>query len=339
LRLNTTGERNVAIGVNAHCTSTVNYNNVAIGHASLRSNYGTYANNNTAVGAYTLYANTTNSSNSAFGSNVLKCNTGFGNSGFGSATLLANTTGTCNTGLGLAALRFNTTGGDNTAVGSCALYCNTVAITNTAVGSNSSKLITTGGSNTSIGFNSLATNVTGVGNTAVGHAAQCSVNASLTNTIAVGCGANTSATNNHTVWGNSANNVCNCVYKAWEVPSDCRDKTNIETLPDNLGLRFIKKLRPVSFNWDHRDTYVRECGYEYGKKDGTLASDRKDYGFVAQEVYQLLTNLNVEFDGLGHDSDKEAYRIGYESFIGPIVKAIQELENRVAELEEKKLSN
>ena len=106
-----------------------------------------------------------------------------------------------------------------------------------------------------------------------------------------------------------------------------------------MGLRFIKKLRPVSFNWDHRDTYVRECGYEYGKKDGTLASDRKDYGFVAQEVYQLLTDLNVEFDGLGHDSDKEAYRIGYESFIGPIVKAIQELENRVAELEEKKLSN
>jgi hypothetical protein len=27
-------------------------------------------------------------------------------------------------------------------------------------------------------------------------------------------------------------------------------------LPDNLGLRFIKKLRPVTFNKDHRDTYV-----------------------------------------------------------------------------------
>jgi len=34
--------------------------------------------------------------------------------------------------------------------------------------------------------------------------------------------------------------------------------------------------------------------------------------------------LDVRFDGLGHDDDKDAYRLTYEELIAPIIKAIQE---------------
>jgi hypothetical protein len=216
----------------------------------------------------------------------------------------------------------------------CALYCNTVAITNTAVGACALRLNTTGGQNTALGFRALATNVTGISNTAVGYAAQCTVNASLVNTIAIGCGANTSANNNHTVWGNSGH-TCHCIWGTWTNVSDARDKTNIKNLPDNLGLKFIKKLRPVTFNWDFRDRYVKECGYEYGKKDGTLISEREQYGLVAQEVRSILDEMNVKFDSLGYTEEHDGYRIAYTDLIPSLIKAVQELETKVAVIEEK----
>jgi hypothetical protein len=145
----------------------------------------------------------------------------------------------------------------------------------------------------------------------------------------------TSATNGHTVWGTASNNVCNCVYAAWSNVSDCRDKTNIKALPDNLGLQFIKKLKPISYHWDHRDTYVRECKYTYGEKDGNLAGTKEHYGIIAQDLKSVLDELDVRFDGLGHDEDKDAYRVTYEELIAPMIKAIQELEQRVAALETK----
>ena len=151
----------------------------------------------------------------------------------------------------------------------------------------------------------------------------------------MGVGAVTSATGGHTVWGNSGNNACNCVYVAWSNVSDCRDKTNIQTLSPKMGLDLIKKLRPVAFNWDHRDTYVRECSYEYGQKDGTLAGTKEHYGLIAQELKQTLDELNVRFDGLGHDDEKNAYRLTYEELIAPIIKAIQELNTRLEVVEEK----
>jgi hypothetical protein len=193
---------------------------------------------------------------------------------------------------------------------------------------------TQGADNTALGRLAFSSNTTGTHNVALGSGAQSSTT-NACYTIAVGASACTSATTGHTVWGNSGNNQCNCVYKAWELASDCRDKANIQTLPTKLGLQFINKLRPVSFNWDYRDTYVRECKYSYGEKDGSFISERKSYGVIAQELKQTLEELNVKFDGLGHDAEKDAYRIGYEELIAPIIKAIQELNTRLEAVEEK----
>jgi hypothetical protein len=169
----------------------------------------------------------------------------------------------------------------------------------------------------------------------VGHNAQNTLATGINNTIAVGCGAATSATTGHTVWGNANNNVCNCIYVAWTNVSDCRDKTNIETLPNKLGLELLKKLRPVTYNWDHRDVYVDKCQYEYGQKDGSLASEKQHYGLIAQELEQAINELGVKFDALGYDPNKDAYRLTYEELTASIIKAIQELDARLEIVENK----
>ena len=254
-----------------------------------------------------MYKNTTGNCNTAVGYQALYANTsGASNVAIGQLALLNNTVGFSNTAIGREAMRANTTGVDNTAVGIVALYKST-GCWNTAVGSNALACLTTGTCNIAMGTLAGSTITT------------------ASNTISIGTSTNPANTTGHTVWGNSGNNLCNCVYKAWELASDCRDKANIQTLPTKLGLQFINKLRPVSFNWDYRDTYVRECKYSYGEKDGSFISEKKSYGVIAQELKQVLEDLQVDFDGLGHDAEKDAYRIGYEELIAPIIKSIQEL--------------
>ena len=111
--------------------------------------------------------------------------------------------------------------------------------------------------------------------------------------------------------------------------SDQRDKTAIVNI--DLGLDFVKSLRPVNYKWNMRS------GYE-----GT----RTHMGFIAQEVATLLgdeaTNRGVwtrneEFTGdpagTGEETFPESQGLRYHQLIAPIVKAIQELEARVASLE------
>ena len=118
-------------------------------------------------------------------------------------------------------------------------------------------------------------------------------------------------------------------------------KTNIKALPDKLGLAFIKKLKPIAYNWDHRSAYVRECGFQYGTKDGTLASEKEHYGIIAQDLKSVLDEINVRFDALGHDNEKDAYRVTYEELIAPIIKSIQEQQEQIEALqtEVEKLKN
>jgi hypothetical protein len=191
---------------------------------------------------------------------------------------------------------------------------------------------TSGCCNTATGVQALCKVTTGFQNIGIGLLAGCNITTTK-NTIAVGTAASSDNTDDHTVWGNASNNVCNCVYADWTNVSDARDKTNISSLPDNLGLRFINKLRPVKFNSDHRDVYVNRCGFEYGQKDGTLASDKEHYGLIAQEIKQALNELDVQFDALGYSENQDAYRLTYNELIAPVIKAIQELDKRIISIE------
>jgi len=169
-------------------------------------------------------------------------------------------------------------------------------------------------------------------NTFVGYGAGCSV-IGADDTIAIGYNATTSNSNGHTVAGNSSM-TCFIVSSNWTNLSDGRDKTDIELLSDNLGLNFIRNLRPVKFNFDYRDKYVRECGFEYGVKDGTLKQDIETYGFIAQEIESTLNNIGTHFDSVSKN-ELGSYGMEYEHLISPIVKSLQQTIQRLEILESK----
>ena len=169
---------------------------------------------------------------------------------------------------------------------------------------------------------------TGVNSISLGYCSQ----AGGTNTIAIGYGV-INGNSDHIQWGNSSNNVKNCIWPTWATLSDQRDKTNIQSLDFKYGIEFIKKLKPKSFNWDNRETYVRECGFEFGQKDGTLTNSEENYGFMAQEIDKTIEELDIKFDALG-GKEKDAFRLTYSAFIAPMIKTVQEIATRLELLDQ-----
>ena len=78
-------------------------------------------------------------------------------------------------------------------------------------------------------------------------------------------------------------------------------------------------------------------------KDGSRARTRKHHWFIAQEVKELCDKLGVDFGGYQDHSVNggcDVKTLGYDEFIPPTVKAVQqcwmrldELEKRIAKLE------
>jgi len=103
------------------------------------------------------------------------------------------------------------------------------------------------------------------------------------------------------------------------VTSDSRLKKDIVDL--SYGLDFVKKLRPVQFKWNH------ELFAHYG--------DKQAYGFLANEVEEI-----VGTDTTMVTTIEQGPLEGYKSFsndgiIAALVKSIQQLEERIAALENK----
>ncbi|MFZ3012059.1 MAG: hypothetical protein WA060_03665, partial [Minisyncoccia bacterium] len=168
----TTNGNNTFVGINA--------GNLTMGSTATGSGD---ASNNTGVGSYSLYSNTTGGSNTAIGMSSLYSNTtGGSNTAIGNSSLYSNTTGNSNTANGYTSLYSNTTGGSNTAIGNQSLRLNSTGSYNTAIG-DASLFSTTVNYNTAIGYVSLQTNTTGIYNTAVGTFAGTYINGgSPTNT-------------------------------------------------------------------------------------------------------------------------------------------------------------
>lgn len=81
-----------------------------------------------------------------------------------------------------------------------------------------------------------------------------------------------------------------------------------------FGLEFIKKLSP--------------CKWRYKPP---LDDGLEHFGFIAQDVDALASHKKYGFVVLGENG---IYGLHLTEFIGPMVQAIQELEARVAELED-----
>jgi phage-related tail fiber protein len=224
--------------------------------------------------------------------------------------------GSENTAFGVNALGTGTsTGSFNTAFGGIALYQNS-----------------TGSRNTAIGYCSLKQNTSGYDNTAIGEEALFYLSNYYNCT---GLGANSAVTGSNQVQLGNAN-VTVYAQKALVTRSDKRDKLDIEDSP--LGLDFIMKLRPRKYRMNSREAY-----FEQGKErdftatnDGSKAGKRPHYGLVAQEVKEVMNELNVDFAGYLDskiDGGEDVLSLGYAEFIAPMIKAIQQQQHMIEQLQ------
>jgi len=258
--------------------------------------------------------------------------TGYSNIAIGGNALKEKSKGSNNTAVGDSVLENNTEGSYNTGVGADALRANTIGDQNAALGHFSMKSNTTGEGNTALGTYALQANTTGTHNTAVGLLALYeSVN--YNNCSGLGYGSEVTGSNQVQL-GDSGVTVY--AQKAVVTRSDARDKIDIEDSP--LGLNFILKLRPCKYRMNSREAY-----FETGQKrdftatnDGSKAGKRPHYGLVAQEVKEVMNELNVDFAGYLDskvDGGEDVLSLGYTEFIAPMIKAIQEQQNMIEALQ------
>ena len=285
-------------------------------------------NNNVARFEYGLY------SNIFLGLGAGLNNTAYSNAGLGQDALRMNTTGFQNTANGMETLKANTTGSNNTATGAYALNYNTTGQANTAFGSYALTSITTGTNNTSIGHYSFTGITDGSNNTAVGSNAEVT-NIHLSNATAIGAGALVNASNKVRIGNTSVTVIEGQV--PFTTPSDSRYKFNIKE--DVKGLDFIIKLRPVTYQFDGKkfDDQLRPAGFvntSYNSNESyNEASSIRRTGFIAQEVEEAANETGFNFSGIiKPKTEKDHYGLSYESFVVPLVKAIQEQQQQIEKL-------
>ncbi len=232
------------------------------------------------------------------------------------------TTGTQNIAVGTNALLKNQDGRQNAALGTGALGENIAGNGNTAVG-NFSLSLTTGSYNTASGADAMATNVTGSYNSVFGNNSDVGSSSSI-NASAIGYNAVASG-NDYVRIGNTA--VTSIFGAVSFNTSDGRFKTNVkENVP---GLAFILNLRPVTYHFE-KQLYSNHIGERQEKGYTAIlakqdAENKLSTGFIAQEVEHLADSLHYDFDGLYKPSGaKDAYGLGYQQFVTPLVKAVQE---------------
>jgi hypothetical protein len=259
--------------------------------------------------------------NTAVGASALASSTGSAgtSTAFGASALAAATSGSSNTAIGASTLPLVTTAYGNTAVGAGALASLTTGVNNTAVGGTSTlSSVSTVPGNTAVGVYALSV-CTGQENTCVGYFAGANITTGGNN-ICIGrtAYASSATVNNEITLGDSSITTLRCQVTSITSLSDARDKTNIQPLIP--GLNFINRLTPVSFDWNMRD----------GGKVGIA-----DTGFIAQDL-QSCQSLTQEFiPGLVYAENPNKLEAAYGKLIPVLVKAIQELTARVAELESK----
>jgi len=193
-----------------------------------------------------------------------------------------------------------------------------------------------GDENTACGSIALSV-ATGVHNTAVGRAAGFEIT-SGDNNVAIGADAlrtgspGGAVTTGSNVIGLGDENITAAhIQVSLTVASDERDKTEFTDL--DVGLDFVKQLKPYTYKWDKRSKYGDKTADDYDLNaqtpDGTHKEDWLDVGFKAQEVEALekaagydkanKTNLAVTMS-----EDGKQYGMQYEKLVPILTKAIQE---------------
>jgi hypothetical protein len=321
---NVGGFQNTAIGVNALLNNVgesssvdptipfVGIYNTAVGFESLKFNTG---NNNTALGIGTLTANTIGFQNTAIGSEALKTNnSGEENTAVGKDALRQNTDANWNTAVGSSALQGNVAGYQNTAVGRYASYSNFGGTYNTSIGVDSLKANINSSLNTGLGYKAGYT-VTGARNTFLGSQDDNTISPQVTtvsNSIAIGYNSFTTK-NNQAVLGNDqiTETVLNGVIK----------QSNTVFTVSNVG-----NVTALGF-FNSSDARLKDIIEQDGDTIKFTWKDKRDdkvhIGYVAQEIQEKYPDQVSE-------GENKMLSVNY---IEVLVAKIQELENRIKQLE------
>jgi hypothetical protein len=334
LEVDNTGSNNTALGYSALEANTTAADNVAVGYKALELN--STGASNTALGKQAMQSNTTASNGTAVGFSALYANTtGRDNTAVGYSAGITNTTGLENTALGMYALRFNTTGNTNTALGLQALHRNTTASDNTAVGRNSMEQNLTGAQNTIIGSLCHDNLTTGDLNTALGYnlapsavdvASEIVIGSSITgagtNTVRIGTG------------GGTATLGLDGSDTSWAAASDVRLKKDVAD--STVGLSFLNALRPITFKWQHKNAVAEDLPqYDADSSDPIFGEGKAHHGFIAQEVKAVIDDHSDVLDGnnIWHEDPDGTQQLSQGNLVPMLVKAVQELSAKIAELE------
>jgi hypothetical protein len=315
---NTTGKSNVFIGSRAGFSNTGGKHNVFLGyHVGYLS---TQKDKNIFIGYQTGYNNQGNE-NIFQGFKAGFNNTGFRNTFLG--TMVGyNNEGDYNIFLGSYTGYFNTEGYNNILIGKEAGYKNEGGYDNIIIGFEAGYNNTSGSRNIFLGYKTGNNNTTGTYNTALGYQA-FQAGTTYTNSTALGNGATIGASNQVRIGNSSVTSAW--VQVAWSIGSDKRIKENInENVP---GLDFIKLLRPVTFNYNiSKQNEILgvvndfECDSKYDIEQILYS------GFIAQEVEMAAESIGYNFSGI--DKSGSLMGLKYSSFTIPLVKAVQELNEK-----------
>jgi hypothetical protein len=331
LRLNLLPSDTASIAyVNTYGTQTVNglktfKDSIFLGNVII----GKTKQNNNSLKFGTNAGLSTGDKSIAIGTNTLQKDTGGENVAIGFEAGKNLTTGLRNMLLGSSTGANLTTGSSNVAFGSTALFNCSDCGGNTAIGRESMEQTASGAdNNTYVGYSSGYSNTTGDNNSSIGFLSGYGVNGTLANTTGsnntfIGYqSANTGSTISNTITlGNSSIATIRAQVTTITSLSDIRDKTNITSL--NYGIDFIKKLNPVSFDWDMRD----------GGKIGI-----SEIGFIAQELQQAQIDYGVNIPNLVYDINPDKLEASYGVLIPIIVKALKEQQALIDELKQRILN-
>jgi len=148
-------------------TTSVGYNNVAIGNQVLFNNID--GNTNIGIGNFALYNNNNGIGNIAIGCRALYFNIcGKFNTAINHNALFCNETGCRNVAIGNSALCLNKTGNNNIALGHLSMSCISGGSDNISIGSNGLRRKFSGNCNIGLGSNALFCNISGDSNIGIG---------------------------------------------------------------------------------------------------------------------------------------------------------------------------
>ncbi len=337
LFLNLSGSNNTAQGFQALYSNTSGDENTAFGYKSLFSNCngpGNVGSSNTAMGYMALYSNDAGDGNTAIGVESMKLNQGgLHCTAVGYQSLFSNNNGgDYNVGIGYKANYMNTSGLGNVAVGAHALYANNNYSACTAIGT-AVLYNNFGDNNVAFGANAGLINAPKSNITLLG--SYSDLTGSFNNATAIGYMALAKSSNS--IWlGNNAVSLIRSnagIYQS----SDGRFKREIKD--DVVGLEFILRLKPVTYNFDakkftefttrHLPDSIRE---KHLALDYSHVYAIKQSGFIAQEVYAAAKESNYDFNGVSVPAEtKEHYSLNYNLFVVPLVKALQEQQQIIIE--------